>query len=295
MPGMDDRVGAGGVGSSGSSRIRRMALNKSTSRIVVCMLAAAACLFAFASWDVRRPTSVDAAAAIQGVADEYGVEIVTDNPDFPVQSTHGVIDGKRAGHRQVENYAGLFICEFQLYPRELVRRSRLKRVVFCTDLSFAGEVRGAIPDFEHDTLYIDIVSGAYDKSYLRKGIHHEYFHMLDYRDDGLVYQDTEWKSLNSPGFAYGDGGKSVQSIPTTSLLTADYPGFLNHYSTTGVEEDKAELFANMMVSQPYVMDRVRSDPVLNAKVLRMKAILAAFCPEVDGAFWDRARNATRRN
>ncbi len=62
-------------------------------------------------------------------------------------------------------------------------------VVRARELTFAGQRRNAIPDFEHDTLYLDVSRGAYSKSYFRKVIHHEFFHIIDYRDDGSLYND----------------------------------------------------------------------------------------------------------
>ena len=109
-------------------------------------------------------------------------------------------------------------------------------MVLCKELSFAGQRRNAIPDCEHETLYLDVSRGSYSKTYLRGVIHHEFFHIIDFRDDGSVYQDKRWKALNPEKFRYGSGGRTVQDLAKTSVLTDKYPGFLNHYSTTGVEE-----------------------------------------------------------
>ena len=118
-------------------------------------------------------------------------------------------------------------------------------------------------------------------------------HIIDFHDDGSVYQDKDWAALNAPGFKYGSGGSKAQDQPTTSLLTDKLPGFLNHYSTTGVEEDKAEIFANLMVDFEYVQLRAEQDPVLKAKVERMKALLAAFCPAMNDDLWKKVRETKR--
>ncbi len=77
-------------------------------------------------------------------------------------------------------------------------------------------------------------------------------------------------------------------MPTTSLLTKDYPGFLNHYSTTGVEEDKAEIFANLMVSPDVMRSWANTDKILAAKIQAMHDLLEEFCPELNGEFWSKA-------
>jgi hypothetical protein len=203
------------------------------------------------------------------------------------------VDGKSADPKDLENYRSLFASEFSLYPPDLVKRSQLKRVVLCSELSFAGQQRNAIPDYEHDTLYLDVRRGAYNKAYLRTVIHHEFFHIIDYRDDGQVYQDKGWEALNPPGFKYGSGGKNAQAFALTSILTDRFPGFLNHYSTTGVEEDKAEVFANLIVHPAYVEARTQKDPVLKAKVARMRELLLQFCPDMNDRFWQKVRAVKR--
>ena len=77
-------------------------------------------------------------------------------------------------------------------------------------MSFGGQLRTAIPDYKHDTLYLDAARGAYDKSYVRKVIHHDFFHMIDKRDDGSVKKDERWAKLNPGDFKYGTGGKNAQ-------------------------------------------------------------------------------------
>jgi len=222
----------------------------------------------------------------------YKIEIVTACPTFPVKTTYGAIDGAAADDESLEPYAGLFSAEFGLYPTNLIKRAQLKRVVLCKNLSYIGQRRGAIPDWEHDTLYLDVEFGAHSKPYLRKAIHHEFFHIIDFRDDGMVYQDERWSSLNPTAFRYGNGGKSARGNGE-SVLTDKYPGFLNHYSTTGVEEDKAEVFANMIVDYAYVQNRALNDRVIKAKVERMRELLASFCPEMNAKFWENAKKVER--
>ena len=241
----------------------------------------------------QSQATADGIGELEKIARAYKIEIVAVDPVFPVKTTHGLIEGKKVVGPELQNYITLFAPEFTLYPRELLQRSQLKRVVLCTELSFAGQRRNAIPDFEHDALYLEASRGAYNKSYMRKVIHHEFFHIIDYRDDGSVYQDERWAALNPEDFKYGNGGQAVQDVHTTSLLTKKFPGFLNHYSTTGVEEDKAEMFANLIVDRDYVEDRARTDKVIEAKVERMRVLLAAFCPEMNDEFWKKVRQTKR--
>src|SRR5262249_29502615 len=122
--------------------------------------------------------------------------------------------------------------------------------------------------------------------YVREVIHHEFYHIIDYRDDGKLYQDDSWAKLNPPDFKYGTGGKNAQNDPTVSLSSDKYPGFLNRYATTGVEEDKAEIFSHLMAEPQMVLDRAAKDMVLQSKVDRMKELMSIFCPAMDKKYWE---------
>lgn len=223
----------------------------------------------------------------------YEIEIVTADLDLPIRTTHGVIDGKSASREALANYEKLFCREFRVYPSSLVRAALLKRIVLCEALSFAEQQRNAIPDFERGVLYLDVKRGDHSQQYQRKVIHHEFFHLIDFQDDGNVYADAAWSTLNTKTFRYGNGGRNAQENAETSVLTDLYPGFLNHYSTTGVEEDKAEMFANLIVVPTRVEKLATSDPVIRSKVVSMKRLLEEFCPDMSDAFWERVTGAQR--
>ncbi len=135
--------------------------------------------------------------------------------------------------------------------------------------------------------------GSSSKNYLRKVIHHEFYHIIDFYDDGHLYQDERWAALNSRDFKYGTGGRNAQGDKATSVFADKYPGFLNHYSTTGVEEDKAEIFANLIVDTAHVEARADKDEVIRLKAERMKALVSDFCPAVDNKFWATVRTTKR--
>src|SRR5262249_49416178 len=149
-------------------------------------------------------------------------------------------------------------------------------------------------DAENNTIY-------YDVSYLHpenrlwccSAIHHEIFHAIDFANDVRNVDDDRWSSLNPPDFKYGKAGVSAQAKPETTLMTETYPGFFNHYSTTGVAEDKAEVFANLMVESAAVENRIKKDAVLQAKVEHMRKLIANLCPEMKETFWARAKQLDR--
>jgi hypothetical protein len=222
----------------------------------------------------------------------YHLEVSVSVPGFPIKTYHGEITGKEANRENVESYWPLFASEWNLYPPELVQKAQLQHVILCENLAYSGQPRTSVPDLEH-SLYIDVGHGRYSDLYTRKVIHHEFFHIIDWWDDRELYTDSIWIALNHPGAKYGPGGEFYQQDPSASLLTEDYPGFLTRYATAGLAEDKAEVFANMMVDLQAVEARAQKDPVVLAKMLRMKELLLRFCPQVDDQFWQRIRTLPR--
>jgi hypothetical protein len=171
--------------------------------------------------------------------------------------------------------------EFSTYPTALFARAGCARIVLCTKLAYAGQLRAAIPDWEHNTLYIDTQRGAKSPGYPEHVLHHEFFHLIDHADDGDVYKDQTWTALNPMGFRYGTGGVNAQTTRNTGALTDGIPGFLTHYATTGVEEDKAELFAFSITHRDYIAARIKTDATLATKVIRLQSILKNLCPDAE--------------
>ncbi len=227
------------------------------------------------------------------LARKFEIEIRTQGEPFPVRNSHGPIAGSDASPQAVDKYKPWLLSEFDLYPVDLIRKVELKRIVLCTDLAFDGQRRNAVPDFDHDTLYLEVIRGDYDPNYMRRVIHHDFFHIVDWKDDFKLTEDDRWSALNPQGFRYGSGGATAQEDESAGVLNAKLPGFLNRYSQTAVEEDKAEVFSVMVVQAQHVAERSQDDRVLNAKMEQIREAMKSFCPSVDDSFWERAKRLRR--
>jgi hypothetical protein len=75
----------------------------------------------------------------------------------------------------------------------------LRSVVLCGGLTCDGQERTAIPDIVGGTLYLKVIGDPCLKNYARSAIHHDLFHMIDFRDDGLIDSDPRWEGLNAKG------------------------------------------------------------------------------------------------
>jgi hypothetical protein len=226
---------------------------------------------------------------LRRLAEDYHIEI-----SFEVLSPpESIIAGKPADNEAVGSYTDILIGELRLYPKDLIRRSRLRRVALCTKLSVGGQPRAAAPDLESGTLYLDVAAARWNKAYRQHAIHHDFFHMIDYTERRFTFADERWASLNAADFAYGGGGVAAQHLSWSGLLTDQFPGFLNHYSTMAVEEDKAEVFAKLIMNHAYVLRRIKADAVLRAKVQLLQERLTKFCPDMDPKFWQRIKDLKR--
>ncbi|MBI2900314.1 MAG: hypothetical protein HYY17_09020 [Planctomycetes bacterium] len=216
---------------------------------------------------------------------KHDIQLVVDPKGlYPLKTSHGPITGSPAPEKIVRAYSALLVREVSTYPDAFVRKLRLAKIVLADDLKFDGQKRAAIPDFEHDILHLDPREGNHSKTYQQTVAHHELFHIVDWKDDGELYEDREWKKLNPAGFKYGEGGRFARGADQWQLDDS-IEGFLNKYSTSGVEEDKAEIFANLLVRPSVVAARAAKDKVISRKVERMKKLLHAYCAAFDETFW----------
>jgi len=216
-----------------------------------------------------------------------GVELVAGDETFPVTITGGQIAGKNVFSSEIDLYLYVFRKELGKYPKELFALIQLKRVVFCRELAVDTQPRAAVADWEHNTLYVEVRNGIYADSHRRKMIHHELFHLLDFADDGVLGRDPDWVALNPPEVFYGAGGEQKLDEKSTAI-THPSPGFVSKYALASVAEDKAEVFANLMVYDVKIQLLLKQDSILAGKVQLLKQELLAFCPQVDEPFWVRA-------
>ena len=229
--------------------------------IVTVFLLAGAVVNVAVAW-ARWPTEQDIQRDLASLANTHSISIVVERGHLG-QSRDKHITAYAVSELALRWYGPIFLSEFAVYPPRFVKATTLRRIVLCSRLALRGRPVEAITNLDRSTLYFDV--GPSSSSYQRRTIHHEFFHVVDYSDD-RGYADEEWEELNPPSFSYGSGGWSMRMDPTAWRPDDSIPGFLNKYSTSGVEEDKAEVFSHMIVDYAAVNDRTKTDTVLRHKV-----------------------------
>jgi hypothetical protein len=213
--------------------------------------------------------------ALETWARRFGVRIVTDvSKLYPTKSGGERIVGRNAPADAVKEYAAFLAKELARYPDEVFEKLAIERIVLCTNLFGGSMRRGALCDYDTDTIHCDVLEGKAQKDYPPTVVHHELFHMMDMRDDGTTRSDAAWEALNASGFKYA---------PRKSGTPFD--GFASEYAMTSVAKDKAELYAALMVRPKWARERAGTDRVFAAKIERLKSSLRAWCPKLDDAFW----------
>ena len=205
--------------------------------------------------------------------------------------TLGIVGYKKAtasDFYRLLTFLKIFREEFDKYPQDFIARTKLKQVAFVKELSFLGQRRSAVPDYLREILYYDYAKASLNSVYQRHVIHHELYHMIEEEINGNVYwKDPEWMKFNKKNFKYGKGGHKVQNNNNMNNMVHPKKGFVNLYSMSGLEEDKAEIYASLLVEVEHnkLLKWIKEDDILGKKVAYMKQFLRNCCKEIDEDYW----------
>jgi hypothetical protein len=203
-----------------------------------------------------------------------------DHPEFPFRTHDGILKGMAvpASRRlAAELYQRRLGDEIRLYPDSHLKRIKLRQIVLCENLSFNATKCFSFTDVEHGSIYINVQAGLDDEK-LRWTIHHELFHQLDYAGDSRLDPDPAWESLNPIGFHYTGDVERLQADTAEAQREAGIRGFFNRYATTSSTEDKAELYAFLVVDPEEACRRLAADVILRRKAARIREMIDAFGP-----------------
>jgi hypothetical protein len=115
---------------------------------------------------------------------------------------------------------------------------------------------------------------ANSRAFFSRTTHHEVFHALERQftvAGGTLFGAT-WDALNEPGFKYRIGPNSVsaEGQPTHTKDNAGRKGFAEPYGMNIATDDRATLYARMMVADQVFYGRLATDPILLAKTKRVQ-------------------------
>ena len=228
------------------------------------------------------------AEGLARLAKDDGIEIVVLRAPVRIRRDGYAVAAEGVPETVLAAYAPILDAEWRRYPASFMRYVGLKRIVIGSKVRVEDQPRAAVPEFDQGWLWLDAEVGSRLPNYGRRSLHHDFFHMVDRRmNPGQQGRDPAWAALNPPNVRYGNGGWWMQK-GDVGRLRADLPGFLTAYSTSAVEEDKAEVFSHLLCDPAFVAERAAADPVMRVKVGRLKSTLLDFDPDISPSWWPKA-------
>jgi hypothetical protein len=168
--------------------------------------------------------------------------------------------------------------ELARYPARFLKGIRIAGIVLMQDLREGSSSIPSLPNVG-GLLLLDVHSAESD---LVRVLHHELWHFADMTDDGRVSPDASWQALNPPSFVYGSGGRTLRAA-WAAKPADDLPGFVSAYATSGVEEDKAEVFAFVLARRLILVAQMAKDPIVATKVAKLRTRVAELDPAAPDA------------
>jgi hypothetical protein len=203
---------------------------------------------------------------------------------YPIVTDERTIDGTNGASTDatlISLYRETIADALGIYPRKLLEEIGLRTIVLGRKLSVDGTAFNAFADVEHGRLFLNLDAGLPD-GFIKRTLHHEFFHFVDFAEDDRLDEDRPWSSLNPPGFLYGSGGASMQNDPGAGQPGESLTGFVNRYATSGLAEDKAEVYASLIFDNAWMSRRASADSILGRKVERIRLSLRRLGPLASG-------------
>ena len=175
--------------------------------------------------------------------------------------------------KDLDIYIPLFFLEWLIYPKSLIKLSKLRKITFIHECILITknykQYRAGVPEYIYN-YNLFYCTKERDFNYIQIVIHHEYFHFIDFIHD-KSFDDIIWRKFNSINFNYGIGGWSERIF---IKLDSNIKGFINHFSMSAIEEDKAEIYQFLMINTFNALNN--KDVIIQKKVYRIIEFLKEF-------------------
>ena len=177
------------------------------------------------------------------------------------RNRHNTIKGKAVtGDKLTKELERFFDC-LEYLPENFVRRSGINKVVILEDLTHNDVRAGGIA-----TGNLMILKYGFNK--------HTFFHELFHIFDDTANTNTQWCRLNPKGFIYKGSEfrdadltkRQAKKVEKDSWLNKMMPHFVGEYAMSFEQEDRAEVFAAMIVEGRDFKRRTTRSTVMKKKM-----------------------------
>ncbi len=124
-------------------------------------------------------------------------------------------------------------------PRPVLEKLNLKYLVLCDGAESRGKKIGGIPIPPLNLLMLS-VAGT-DSNHFQHLVIHELYHFIEYRFN--AFEDATWKKQFPRGYK-----NSYEGINKKTVIGQTNLGFINDYARSFPHEDRAELFASLLIN-----------------------------------------------
>ena len=223
---------------------------------------------------------------VTALLDRLNMELYIPKSRYDLSTDFFDITSNPATSTDLDLYTPLFMLEWWIYPKKFIQKANIKTITLVHDIEMTTnsytQPRTGYPDYKN-TKSIIYATHETNFAYMRIVLHHEFFHYVDYSDD-QSYDDDGWEKLNQKGFKYGKGGDTEREWVK---LDKEIKGFINHYSTTDLAEDRAEIYQYLIGCPDEALNN--RDEIVSKKAKRIQNFINDFDKEgignIKNNFW----------
>jgi hypothetical protein len=168
----------------------------------------------------------------------------------------------------------LFVQEINQYPKDFFRNAHCRDIYFVQKLFYKQKpVDGAFSG-RANYIFYDYARCSGNTQMIRHYIHHELYHMIGSRHPFWKERGPAWEAHNRHGFSYNQKYDAHERNPINFSAPPE-PGFITDYAMASPEEDRAEVFACMMIPEELSLmeEWAQKDRILFKKMEMMREFL----------------------
>jgi hypothetical protein len=211
---------------------------------------------------------------IEKVKAVYGINLhYTEGPETKFTDLDYALDDAR-DNQTLKKAVLLFVQEISLYPKDFFRYSDCQDIYFVQKLFYKQKPVDGLFSGGSNYIFYDYRRSGDNTQKVRHNIHHELYHLIGSKHPFWKEHGPEWEALNRTGFSYNPQYSPHERNPLNFYAPPE-PGFVTDYAMASAEEDRAEVFACMMLPKQLrlIEQWAQKDRILFRKIRLMEEFL----------------------
>ena len=222
-------------------------------------------------------------ALVNQIHQQYGLNILYKNIPRLQQAKVAYHLADPADYPFVIKFLEILKTELKKYPPDFFKKFSQPTIILVKKYFYEEKPAEGLCTFAGNVIFFDFFRSRRNDRNQEHSIHHEIFHMIEVqmKKENAVF-DAVWQQFNSPNFEYGKPVARQGNVNALNYFAPSDPGFVTEYAMTSPAEDKAEVFACLMVdSQRRLIEQwTKKDEILQKKVDYIKSIVRRFCEKM---------------